>query len=462
MKRRKRKGTKKKGGSATQPPATPPPSQPDSTSISTEPDESGWPTQTPFAVIHVNLPESTSTAPHSGESGSSLSKPKRRLLVAVLTLLASLLIAATTFVPIVFRPTEPKPEKPKPEKPTPRNQKPHVSTKIVPPTIVLLSATDRYTYPPEMEAVADDDEPLSRKALQMYVMRTVFCPRRKGQATAIPNKYMEFRAENGKRRLIGIPDMPRLLSTKTPFGRYVAWAAIVDRRGVRSVSQKVKFDYVFRTTFEPMEVFLTPDDNTAFSSSKDCGLKIVNSTLMNGSVSGVLRQAFDQNTNLAIMGRFTIKSLPRNPAGLEVNLGNMINGRIVGKIAFIFPDAQGHVAIKFLEERRMSTDVVGKLPERSRIKTDGSTPYYFIIQIVKERSGVSRYEIYISNTPLTDVIVNPAAHSPLHMRRYSTSKLLDGLTRIRIRAWRKGVIRLHYLEVFELPDASDGKFRGHP
>lgn len=304
-----------------------------------------------------------------------------------------------------------------------------------------------YTEPPEIQVRVSssnrvDEDALSGQCGKPRLYNGMSLP-------YIDKKDIDVRKRLGGRSLTGTfhsESHIRSINPRSPHGVYKTVFRVMDPRGADSRSSELEFNYVYKENFKTLDEVLT-SHAPGFASMEGSygGLEIRNYSKSGRYVSADLKQEFDFETDFCIRGFFTIEyDNDLDPSGFDIALCD----RWGEKLSVVLGDgALNSFSIKMIGERYRA----GRVTVHSeRISIGRSTKVhavnnYFLIR-VWQHGAENRCSLYIRRDD-ADFPQWLCVHERIIDRRKFDGKF----TRIKLKLWKSGILKLYDFEVAEKP-----------
>jgi hypothetical protein len=301
--------------------------------------------------------------------------------------------------------------------------------------------------PPSIELVANCTNCLEKDAIETRCGK----PRlhQEGEFPYVPKENLFVEEQLGGHRLVARLDTaPFILShyPRSPHGLYQMEFKVFDPSKPYEAVSKIEFNYIYKEDFRNLsKAILRSDKEFRSITQSPGGLEIRNLSQQGYFVSGDLNQEFDFKTNFYICGFFTIEFQdPHNPSGLDIAFCD----RWGEKLCVVFADGRlDTFSIKMADDKYGDNGVTIRSSKISIGRTVSENPIYNFFKIwIWEHEGESRCTLYVQrNSP----VFTP--ESCVYERKIDTSRFLGKFTRIKLKLWKSGVVKLYDLEVGEVP-----------
>ena len=265
----------------------------------------------------------------------------------------------------------------------------------------------------------------------------------------VDRENIDVKGELGGRRLVATFDSKSFITEqyrRTPHGLYRAEFTVFDPRKVSEAISKIEFNYVYKEDFRELSRVLRRINTGLMSILEDHGgLEIKNWNKKGHFVSADLQQEFGFKTNFYIRGFFTVEFKDTyDPSGLDI----AICDRWGEKLSVVLADGRlDTFSIKMVGERYGDKGVTARSETISIGRTVGKNIVNNFFKIwIWEHGGKVRCSLYVQHD--SPSFVNDSC---VHERVIDTSKFLDKFTRIKLKLWKAGVVKLYNLEVAEVP-----------
>jgi len=302
---------------------------------------------------------------------------------------------------------------------------------------------NRCPKPPKIEIVTESDNPLKEDAIyarcgkpRIYHDSVLPC---------VKKEHMSWEQSNGGCVLIGQLSTGlamRELYSQTPHGIYNTVFAYGEPGGD---SKEIGFNYVYKEDFKRFKYAITPKTNGFGNiSGNSGGLEIKNHR--NRCMSADLNQNFDFKTNFYIRGYFTLEfDKASGVNGLEIALCDKWGE----KVSVVIPDGGlNNFSIKMKDEDRSKKGVMVRSDKIRVIKSTKENTIYNYFEIrIWENAGKNLCSLYVQPK-----YPNLGAESLVHERVMNPGKFEGEFTRIKLRVWKTGVVKLYDFEIGELAE----------
>ncbi len=302
-----------------------------------------------------------------------------------------------------------------------------------------------YAEPPVIQVTATSDCPLRPDSVAGHLGKV-----RIYANTAIPQfpgDRLSPMFRKTSRELVLDVDTARIIDDmypETPHGLYRLEFTLADDRSPVACETHIDFNYIYSEDFTSLGRALV-FQQAGFSTMPEGGLEIQNYSTSGGYISARLNRAFDFTTDFFVLGCFSMECEDTNdPPGLDIAF---LDERGVSRLSIVF--VEGRFDTIAIKSRADKTSVEGISPRRRRAivipsMADCPVDNDFLILVTKQPRG-----------HLCCVHVGMGAHeatrdSFVHHRLIETHVLDRSQTRVDLRLWKSGTVRLGYLMIGEI------------
>jgi hypothetical protein len=302
---------------------------------------------------------------------------------------------------------------------------------------------------PKIEVVAESSHPLEEEAICARIGKPRWYKEEK-TLPLVPRENFTVKKELGGKRLVGTLDSDAFIKEQyesTPHGLYRVEFEITNPSiKPEKASSEVEFNYIYKEDFRELDKVIDADfKNFKNIEGIDGGLEINNRSESGTFVSAKLKQDFDFKTDFYVSGFFTMEfENPRDPSGFDICLCD----RWGEQLSVVFADGGLNAfSIKMRGEKFKGSGVLVRSNTTAieRTTADNTVYNYFKIRIWQDGRH-SRCSLYVQSKG-SDFRGVP----PVHERIIDTSVFGEKCTRIMLKLWKAGILKLYNLEVAETP-----------